>query len=83
MVQRVPYDIIPLFKTHYSLGKSILNLSLEDNQPDESDSVFPILKENKLKELVLVEDSMTGFLEAYQNAKELNIKLIFINLRDF
>ena len=69
--------MLPLFKTHYSLGKSILNLSLEDNQPDESDSVFSILKENKMKELILVEDSMTGFLEAYHNSKELNIKLIF------
>ena len=41
-------SILPLFKTHYSLGKSILTLSPEDNQPDESDSVFSILKENKM-----------------------------------
>jgi DNA polymerase-3 subunit alpha len=70
-------EILPLFKTHYSLGKSILNLSLTDNQPDESDSVFSILKENKLKELILVEDCMTGFLEAYNNSDELGVKLIF------
>ncbi len=70
-------SILPLFKTHYSLGKSILTLSPEDNQPDESDSVFSILKENKMKELILVEDSMTGFLEAYQNCKDSDVKLIF------
>ena len=70
-------EILPLFKTHYSLGKSILNLSLIDNQPDESDSVFSILKENNLKELILVEDCMTGFLEAYNNSNELGVKLIF------
>ena len=69
--------ILPLFKTHYSLGKSILNLNLTDNQPDEADSVFSILKRNKMEELVLVEDCMTGFLEAYENSNESNIKLIF------
>ena len=70
-------EVVPLFKTHHSLGKSILNLSLTDNQPDESDSIFSILKENKLKELVLVEDCMTGFLEAYTHANEEGVKLIF------
>lgn len=69
--------VLPLFKTHYSLGKSILNLNLVDNEPDESDSVFSIAKNNNLKDLVLVEDCMTGFLEAYNNSNELNIKLIF------
>jgi len=70
-------EIIPLFKTHYSLGKSILNLDLTDSPPDESDSVFSILKNNNLKDLVLVEDCMTGFLEAYNNANEHEVKLIF------
>ena len=53
--------VLPLFKSHYSLGKSILNLSSIDNQPDESDSIFSILKENDLQELILVEDCLTGF----------------------
>ena len=70
-------EVLPLFKTHYSLGKSILNLSLSESQPDESDSVFSLAKESKLEEVVLVEDCLTGFLEAYQNSKELKIKLIF------
>ena len=69
--------MLPLFKTHYSLGKSILNLTLVDNQPDESDSVFSIAKEHDLKEVLFVEDCMTGFLEAYNNSNELKIKLIF------
>ncbi len=71
------YNVLPLFKSHYSLGKSILSLSATDGQPDESDSVFSILKENSLQDLILVEDCMTGFLEAYENSKDLNIKLIF------
>ena len=63
------HEVLPLFKTHYSLGKSILNLSLSESQPDESDSVFSLVKESKLQEIVLVEDCLTGFLEAYQNSK--------------
>jgi DNA polymerase-3 subunit alpha len=69
--------VIPLFKSHYSLGKSILNLTSVDGQPDESDSIFSIIKESDLRELTLVEDCLTGFLEAYQNSRELNVKLIF------
>ena len=71
------HEILPLFKTHYSLGRSILNLNIEDNQPDESDSVFSIAREHSMKEIVIVEDTMTGFLEAYHNAKECGIKLVF------
>lgn len=71
------HEILPLFKTHYSLGRSILNLNIEDSQPDEADSVFSIVREQDLKELVLVEDTMTGFLEAYHNCKEAGIKLVF------
>ena len=45
-------QVLPLFKTHYSLGRSILTLNTEDNQPDEADSVFSIAKELDLKELL-------------------------------
>lgn len=70
-------QVLPLFKTHYSLGRSILTLNTEDNQPDEADSVFSIAKELDLKELIIVEDNMSGFLEAYQNSKDCGVKLIF------
>ena len=69
-------DTIPLFKSHYSIGRSILTLSNE--QPDVGpDSIFEICRKNKLKELFLVEDQMSGFLEAYKNSKENKIKLIY------
>jgi DNA polymerase III alpha subunit len=74
-------DIIPLFKTHYSISKSILTLAAYDSERDpkviEPDSAIQICKENGLDELVLVEDSMGGFMEAYQNCKECGLKLIF------
>ena len=71
-------DIIPIFKSHYSLGRSILTLDTPgDPTPDSPVSIFDILLENKMDELFLVEDSFGGFLEAYQNSKDNKIKLNF------
>ncbi len=74
---------IPIFKSHYSIGKSILTLSPasekdpEEGSQDGSISVFDIAKENNLKQVVIVEDSLTGFLEADKVARELGVQLIF------
>jgi len=69
--------VLPVFKSHYSLGRSILTLENNNSDPDESDSIFNICEELKLKELILADHNMSGFLQAYQNSKDLNIKLIF------
>jgi DNA polymerase-3 subunit alpha len=70
--------MIPLFKSHYSLGRSILTLeksdSLLENGPD---SIVDTAEKNELKEVFLVEDSMSGFLQAYKNLSEIETKLIF------
>jgi len=67
---------IPIFKSHYSLGRSILTLNIPgDSSPKAPVSIFDILLENKVEELFLVEDSFGGFLEAYQNCKDNKIKL--------
>ena len=72
-------EIIPIFKSHYSLGRSILTLNLpkEEDATDSADSVFDICQYAGLKEVYLVDDNMAGFLEAFTNAEELKIKLIF------
>ncbi len=71
-------DLIPLFKSHYSIGRSILTLNAQSDKGSSSPtSVFDILIKNKIEELFLVEDSMSGFLEAYTNASENKIKLNF------
>lgn len=67
--------MIPLFKSHYSLGRSILTLEDKNERDDYPDSIIQIAKENKLKEIFLVEDNMSSFLEAYTNTKNNNIKL--------
>ena len=59
--------MIPLFKTHYSIGKSILT----------AESILNIAKDNNLKEVVVVEDSFYGFRSLNKTFKEENIKFIF------
>lgn len=68
----------PIFKSHYSIGKSILTLEdPEDSPSDGPDSIIEICKSNKLKTLFLVDDSISGFLQAHTNAKKSNIKLAY------
>ena len=70
--------MLPLFKSHYSIGKSILTLNDPSKSNDGgSDSVFAIALENNLKKIILVEDSLIGFSEAFKRSKELDINLIF------
>jgi DNA polymerase III alpha subunit len=68
--------MIPLFKSHYSIGRSILTLE-EVNEHTQNRSVFALAQEAGLKELVLVEDSLIGFLEARKRATEYNLDLRF------
>jgi DNA polymerase III alpha subunit len=72
-------ETIPIFKSHYSLGRSILTLKMpkEVQEDESSDSVFDICDDAGLKEMYLVDDNMAGFLEAFTNAEALKIKLIF------
>lgn len=70
--------MIPLFKSTYSIGKSILTLDHpKETKEGGSDSIISIAQENKLKSVFLVEDSMIGFLDAFQKCKEHDIQLIF------
>jgi len=71
------FDTLPLFKSHYSLGRSILDLSLPDEERGGPNSIFDLVKEAELKEFFLVDDSMSGFLQAYVNSKELKVQLNF------
>jgi len=68
-------ETIPLFKSHFSIGRSILTLEDEEKEENQPDSIIDIAKDNTLKEITLVEDNMTSFLQAYTNTKKYNIKL--------
>jgi len=68
--------MLPLFKSHYSIGKSILTLDSSETEFGPN-SIISIALENNLKEIVLVEDSPIGFLESLKACEENNIQLIF------
>jgi len=82
---------IPIFSSYYSIGRSILTL----NKPSKEEipntvSIFDIAKLHNLSEVIIADDTMGGFYQAYKISKDLNIKLIwgiFINvinsLKDF
>ena len=64
--------MIALFKSHYSIGKSILTLNHPDKDKEGgSTSVFNLSKD--LDKIVLVEDSLIGFLQAQKTAKDLGV----------
>lgn len=61
-------SILPVFTSHYSLGESILTLE-EAGKTEAGNpvSICDIAKGNALKQVVLVESRIDGFLEAYKN----------------
>lgn len=69
--------MIPLFKSNFSIGKSILRLDKASYEAKDSSNIYYLAVNSGLKDLVMVEDSMTGFLECHKNCQELNLNLIF------
>ena len=68
--------IIPVFKSHYSLNKSILTLD-QDHNGSGPRSIIKLIKDHELDNSFLIDDNMSGFLEAYYNSKEAEVKLNF------
>jgi DNA polymerase III alpha subunit len=71
-------QVLPLFKSHYSLGKSILTLSKPSGiELDSPVSIFDIALEHQLEEVVVLDNSISGFLEALESSKKSKVKLIY------
>ena len=72
-------DKLALWKSHYSLGKSILTLDspFDKSGKPNANSIFYLLIKNGQDTLTLVEDNISGLLEASKNAIDHKIKLIF------
>lgn len=68
--------MIPLFKTNYSIGKSILTVK-QGKKEDGPDGVFGIAKEHGMDKVVFVEDSLIGFLEIFNHSKKEDIDFVF------
>ena len=66
--------LIPLFKSHYSIHRSILTLDKPSEIKENSSvSIFSIAKKHDLKELFVLENSMSGFHELVNNGKDFKI----------
>lgn len=71
-------DTIPIFRSHHSIGKSILTLEKKgDSVETGPSSIVDIAVENGLKKIFLIETSYSGIIEAYQNLSKEGIKLFF------
>jgi DNA polymerase III alpha subunit len=68
--------LIPIFKTHYSIGKSILTLE-EKTSKEGADSVIQIAKDEGLKKVIFVEDQMHGFLKCKKVFESNNLEFVF------
>ena len=67
--------MVPVFKSDYSIGKSILTLN--DPSSTGPTSIFSILEKHKQKNLCLVEDTLTGFLKAHSQCEKFGVDLYF------
>jgi len=59
--------MLPVYKSTYSIGKSILTI----------DKIIELSKLDLAKNLILVEDSLTGFVKAHNSCKDEGLQLIF------
>lgn len=72
-------EIIPRFKSHYSIGKSILTLEDVEDKIDTTKpvSIFSIAKFYGLKQIYLADTSFSGFIQFQKGCEKLNIQGIF------
>lgn len=71
-------SVLPIFSSHYSYGSSILTLEEAGKTTAGNPvSICDIAKSNSLKQVVLVEDHIDGFIEAYKNLNKVGAQLVY------
>ena len=71
-------NIIPIFKTQGSIGKSILTCEDETEVANDAPvSIISIAKKHSLKEIIVIDDSFLCFPKLYKYCKKHDINLIF------
>lgn len=70
---------IPIFKSHYSIGRSILTCEEAEDDINESNpiSIFTIAKKYNIDKIFLADSSFSGFIQAFQSAEKIKKQLIF------
>lgn len=59
--------MVPIFRSTYSIGKSILTL----------EEIVEVCKANELKNLTLVEDNLTSFMKAFHLCEKNNLDFVY------
>ena len=71
-------SVLPLFRSHYSVGKSLLTLEEPSTAPNSGPvSVFTLAQEAGLSEVILIDDKIDGLIQAYKSAGKAKTKLIY------
>lgn len=70
--------VLAAFQSHYSLQGSLLTLDEPGKaKPGAPVSVFDLAKQGGLKEVLLIEDRIDGFIEAYKSAIKAKVALCY------
>lgn len=68
------FKVTPLFKTAFSVTRSILNSEAEGkSKPDRSPSIVDIAKREGIKHLFAVENQIGGYLQAKTNLEKIGV----------
>ncbi len=71
-------EIIPCFTSEYSIAESILTLAeAGKTEPGNPVSICDIAQVHGLKQVVLVESRIDGFIQAYRNLSKIGVQLIY------
>ncbi len=72
-------SVLPLFTSHYSIGEGSLLTLVEAGKSKAGGpvSICDLAKEHGLKEVVLCESRLDGFIEAYKNLGKVGAKMVF------
>jgi DNA polymerase III alpha subunit len=72
-------NVVPIFTSHYSIGEGSLLFLTEPGKSKSGSplSVFDLIQSIGLKEVVLCESKIDGFIEAYKTSNKLGVKLCF------
>lgn len=75
-------EITPVFSTHYSIGSSVLTLEEAGKTKEGAPiSICDLAKEHGLKQVVIVDGRIDGFLEAYKNIQKVGIAQLIYGVK--
>ncbi len=71
-------DIIPVFSTCHSIGRSLFTLEdAEDIKDNSPISIFSVAKKHDLKEIYLRDNSFSGFIQFYKGCEKHKVQGMF------